>query len=268
MSFTIKNIILYPIKGISGIEVQSAFAEEMGFHHDRRMMLVDENGTFISQRTHPLLTQISCVIKDDAYEITVENTSIKVPKLGTQAMYELLSIAKSTVFDHEIMSYEVSQETSQWFSEYLMQNVKLVTFGEQSIRHKTFLKAPGISKVSFADGYPYMMLGTQSLNELSEKLGYHVPYQRFRPNIVVHTLNPFEEDNFESIKLDEARFKMVKPCARCQVVNIDPKTGNSDKATLQMLSTYRKADNKVYFGANLICENPGMVRVGERLVNG
>ncbi|MBK8632942.1 MAG: MOSC domain-containing protein [Saprospiraceae bacterium] len=262
MSFIIKNLFIYPIKGIAGIAVQSAHAEEIGFRHDRRMMFVDEQNNFISQRSHPQLSQIQCDIQPNQYLITYEGNQIGIPFEQGQALYDASLKYAVKVFDDELLAYELSTKISQWFSEKLGCAVKLVTLGTESLRMKTLIKEPLETKVSFADGYPYLALGTASLIHLEEKMGESINMMRFRPNMLIETTLAFEEDTLDLVQIGSAQFRMIKPCARCQVVNIDPQTGVSEKQTLATLSTFRKVENKVYFGVNTICLKEGEVKVG------
>jgi uncharacterized protein len=266
MTLIIKQLFIYPIKGIAGIAVHSAHAEEIGFQHDRRMMFVDEQNNFISQRSHPQLSQIQCDIQENQYLITYEGNQINIPFEQGQALYDASLKYDVKVFDDELLAYELSSKISKWFSEKLGCAIKLVTLGTESLRVKTFIKEPLESKVSFADGYPYLALGTASLLDLEKKMGEFLNLMRFRPNMLIETTVAFEEDALDLVHIGSAQFKMIKPCARCQVVNIDPQTGTSEKQTLATLSNFRKVENKVYFGVNTICLKEGEVKVGDMLV--
>ncbi|HOY13556.1 MAG TPA: MOSC domain-containing protein [Saprospiraceae bacterium] len=265
MTLIIKQLFIYPIKGIAGIAVNSAQAEEIGFQHDRRMMFVDDQNNFISQRSHPELSQIQCTILDGHYMITYSGKQIKIPFENGQALYDERLKFAVKVFDDELMAYELSPEISLRFSELLGAPVKLVTLGKESLRMKTLIKEPLETKVSFADGYPYLVLGTASLLKLEEMMELSVNKMRFRPNMIIETTFPFEEDVLDLVNIGSAQFRMIKPCARCQVVNIDPETGLSEKQTLATLSAFRKVENKVYFGVNTICLKEGEVKVGDSL---
>jgi len=120
--------------------------------------------------------------------------------------------------------------------------------------------------VSLADGYPYLMIGTESLDFLNEKLKEKITILRFRPNIVISSQNAHEEDNFDTFKIGEVQFKNVKPCGRCIMVNNDPQNGNLKKEPLKTLSIYRNVNNSVLFGTNIVSLNSGIISVGDELV--
>ena len=48
---TLSEIWIYPIKSLSGIRLTRAEVEEKGLKYDRRWMIIDENGVFVTQRT-------------------------------------------------------------------------------------------------------------------------------------------------------------------------------------------------------------------------
>lgn len=260
MAYKIRDLYIYPIKGIAGIAVKEAYAEEMGFRNDRRMLLVDKEGVFLSQRTHPKLSQIHAMV--NASNLVVSHGQDQIVVDESKINGEPI---EAKVWEHQIKSYEVDKNVSNWFSDILGDEVRLVARGPDSSRKKTFLKHPYESEVSYADGYPYLGIGTASIKDFSERLGLEINAIRFRPNIVFETEVPYEEDTFDHLSVNDVKLRGIKPCARCQVVNIDPDTGISDKQYLKALSTYRKIDNNVYIGINMICREPGILKVGDSM---
>lgn len=244
---------------MGGINLVTSKVLERGLEYDRRWMLVDAKGNFITQRTDARMALFSCVIgnklkvsfKGDTIEIGIEDHSDK--KIIAQ------------VWDSIVTTYEVSNEVSQWFRSKLGFDCHLVKMVDQFERFKELSKGPSMSKVSFADGYPYLFIGTASLSILSSKVGHNVPANRFRANIIVETEVAHEEDSWEQVKLGTATFQMIKPCARCNVINIDQMRAISQKEPLKTLSRYRKEGNKVNFGVNTICLKEGIVSVGDEL---
>lgn len=117
--------------------------------------------------------------------------------------------------------------------------------------------------VSFADGYPLLLTGTASLDNLNSKLDTPIEIDRFRTNIHLKTIVPFEEENWQRIKISDVVFRVAKKCARCHVINIDQHSGKALKEPLRTLSTYRKEGNKVNFGMNLIPETHGIIHEGD-----
>jgi uncharacterized protein YcbX len=257
MNYLVKELYIYPIKSLAGIAVQSAKAEEMGFENDRRWMLIDEDNQCITQRNHPNLSQFYPIIKEDKIEILHQDT-----KHEFSILESLNEPIFSNVWDDESKVIEVNKETSKWFSDALGFTCKLVKIlytGDRKHKSNTLNKT---LNVSLADGYPYLLIGSESLDALNEKLKEKITIKRFRPNIVIST----EEDTFDSFQIANLNFQNAKPCGRCIMVNNDPKTGIVKKEPLKTLSTYRNGNNTILFGINILCINEGMVAVGDNLV--
>ena len=257
----VKSIIIYPIKGMRGVELDSCATLDRGFENDRRYMLVDKNNKFISQRSHSKLALITAQIVDEKMHITYNDSmfSFSIQEYSDE-------VIDATLFDNVVSGTIVSENVSRKFSEMLEDDVRLVKMTTENIRIKKLIKGPEKTNVSFADGYPYLIAGTASLNQLNEKLDGSVLMDRFRPNIVIETEVPHEEDNWESIQIGNAKMLVIKPCARCPVVTINQQTADKTKDTLKVLSTYRKKDNKVYFGVNAISLENSHINVGDSVV--
>jgi uncharacterized protein YcbX len=257
----VKSIIIYPIKGMKGTEVKSAVNLERGFENDRRYMLIDKNNTFISQRSHPILALVHPEIITGQIRISYCDVSFSFPLTQTKE-----EIVEATLFDNIVNGTLVSKALDEQFSKILNDDVRLIKMNENNVRNKKLIKGPASAEVSFADGYPYLIAGSASLDQLNEKLDNPVLMDRFRPNIVVETLVPHEEDNWESIQIGSAKMMVIKPCARCPVVTINQQTAEKSKDTLKTLSTYRKKENKVFFGANAISLGNSQISVGDEVV--
>jgi uncharacterized protein YcbX len=122
-------------------------------------------------------------------------------------------------------------------------------------------------QVLFADGYPFLLISEESLEELNRRLDEPLPMNRFRPNIVIKGSGlPHTEDIIKRFRLGDVILNGVKPCARCKITTTDQETTLVGKEPLRTLATYRRgADGGVMFGQNLIPENKGMLRVGDSL---
>lgn len=257
----VKGLYLYPIKSLAGIAVKSAKAEEMGFENDRRWMLIDEENQFITQREHPILSQFYPKFNGDTIAVTFgsQNHEFGIEENLGEPIY-------SKVWDDESVVVEVNKATSIWFSEALgfaCKLVKIISSGDRKHKSKNLNTT---LNVSLADGYPYLLIGSESLDFLNEKLKEKITISRFRPNIVIASTLAHEEDSFAAFSIGTVQFKNAKPCGRCIMVNTDPKNGTVKKEPLKTLSTYRFEDNLVFFGTNLMCFNEGMVRVGDELI--
>lgn len=261
MKYTLKELYIYPIKSLAGISVESAKAEEMGFENDRRWMLIDDQNQFITQRKHPNLSQFYPEINGD--KISINYHDKKHEFLINETLGEPLS---SKVWDDETRVVEVSNATSKWFSEALGFRCKLVKIINIGDRKHNSSKLNTSLNVSLADGYPYLLIGSESLNYLNQKLEEKITMARFRPNIVIGSLIAHEEDSFVDFQIGSVKFKNTKPCGRCIMINNNPLNGVVKKEPLHTLSSYRKVDNSILFGTNIICLNEGKIRVGDALV--
>lgn len=257
----IKQLVIYPIKGMGGIEVKSALALERGFEHDRRYMLVDKDGVFLSQRGIKEMALFRCIIDGSTLDINYNNESLKLDLTQEEGIS-----LDTQVWNHQVNAIEVSAIAHEWFSDLLKRDCRLVKMNKESYRNKSLIKAPRKTQLSFADGYPYLVLGTASLDHLNTKLETPVPMDRFRANIVVESRYEHQEDDVDKFTMSGLNFRMIKPCARCQVITIDQQKALASKEPLKTLANYRKKANKIYFGMNAVCLEEGIVKVGDLLV--
>lgn len=260
MNYVVTELYIYPIKSLGGISVQSAKAEEMGFENDRRWMLVDKENQFITQREYPKLSQFYPNIKGNKIEISHFDATHEF--FINESLEEPIF---SKVWDDESKVVEVNKATSEWFSQQLGFECKLVKVLNNGDRKHSSSKLNQTLNVSLADGYPYLLIGTKSLDQLNEKLKEKITIQRFRPNIVINSQIPHEEDSFETFKIGNVKFKNAKPCGRCIMVNNNPETGIVLKEPLKTLSKYRAFNNYVFFGTNIFSLNEGTIAVGDDL---
>jgi len=257
----VKEIYIYPIKSLAGISCQNAKAEEMGFENDRRWMLIDADNQMITQREHRIMSQFYPQIKDE--KITI---SFKDQMHEFSINENLENSIKVNVWDDQSEVVEVNQTTSKWFSEQLGFECKLVKIIKNGDRKHESSRLKETFNVSLADGYPYLLIGTESLDFLNNKLEEKITIKRFRPNIVISTQKEHEEDNLDTFKIGEVHFKNIKPCGRCIMVNNDPQKGIVKKEPLKTLSKYRNVNNSVLFGTNIVSLNSGIISVGDAVV--
>jgi uncharacterized protein YcbX len=263
---TLSEIIIYPIKSLGGIALEEAVVEEKGLQYDRRWMLIDENNKFLSQREFPKMATFKVALAADGLKVsTGKNESVFVPFEG---IHDELKVS---VWTSKLKAGVCETTVNEWFSDTLQMNCRLVRMNENSER----LVSPyyAVRKfqdtVSFADGYPVLLIGESSLDDLNSKLENPVSMNRFRPNLVVKNAAAFAEDKWKKIRIGESIFHLVKPCARCVMTTINQETGISDgKEPLKTLAAYRlvkrAGKSKINFGQNLIAENFGAkVRLGD-----
>ncbi len=254
------EIWIYPIKSLGGIRLKQAHVFEKGLQYDRRWMLVDETGKFLTQRVHPKMALFKVSLADNDLLITYAPTqqSHSVPLQAKQVEPS----QPVSIWDDTVLAYEVSVKSSQWFTELLGINCKLVYFPEENDRAVDRRYAT-TEHVSLADGYPFLIIGQASLDDLNSRLEEAVPMNRFRPNFVFTGGNAFEEDHWKEFSIGANRFVGVKPCSRCVLITVDQDTAQKSDEPLRTLSTYRKRENKIYFGQNLLAIDHSVIREGD-----
>jgi uncharacterized protein YcbX len=264
---TLQEIYVYPIKGLGGVRVQQAVAEPRGLRYDRRWMLVDAQGVFLTQREHHNLALLQCALTGDELVVRHKNG-------GGQALHLPLNPGTGhdrmqvRVWDDVVPAVPVGHGADQFFSTHVKMPVRLVYMPDDSRRAVDPHYAPD-DIVSFADGYPYLLIGQASLDDLNARLALPLPMNRFRPNLVFSGGTPYQEDTFKDFKIGTVAFRGLKPCARCVVTTIDQQTAALGKEPLRTLATYRKDGNKINFGMNCVLQ-PGqgeeVIAVGSELV--
>lgn len=174
-------------------------------------------------------------------------------------------LVEAPIWDDTSKAIIVSQEANSWFSEVLEQACQLVYMPGEGQRSTSGKTSGRIQKVSFADEYPALIIGQASLDDLNQRLAEPLPMNRFRPNLVFTGGKPFEEDSWHALTIGNHRFWAEKPCARCVVTTIDQRTGIKGKEPLTTLATYRKWNNKLLFGQNLMYDAGGFVKIGDQI---
>jgi uncharacterized protein YcbX len=248
--YTLSDIYIYPIKSLGGIRLEKAVIEKRGLQYDRRWMLADEKGNFLTQRKFAQMALLQVEITAEGLLVShKENklTPLLVPLEANDEKSSLVSIWNDVCF-----AFEVKAEANKWFSEALGMPCKLVHMPDNAMRHVDPEYARPQDLVSFADAYPFLVIGQESLNDLNNRLANPVPMDRFRPNLVFSGGEAFTEDSWTEFKIGNATFFPVKPCARCVVTTIDQHTGQAGAEPLKTLATYRTQNNKVMFGQNLV----------------
>jgi uncharacterized protein len=260
----VSEISIYPIKSLGGITLRKSLIEERGLQFDRRWMIVDEKNQFLTQREFPKMAMIEVKLNADSLTVSKNSDILEIP---FEADSELTASAK--VWSSRVKSNVYSDKINDWFSEILGVKCRLVLMPEETKRKVNPFYAVRKFKdtVSFADGYPFLIIGENSLNDLNSKLENPLPMNRFRPNFVVSGSESFAEDIWKKISIGENFFHVVKPCARCVMTTIDQTKGEKDgKEPLKTLAEYRTKSGKVLFGQNLIAEKSGgVVKVGDKI---
>ena len=264
----ISALTIYPIKALAGIELQRAVVTRHGLQHDRRFMLTDPSGKFMTQRANPELTAFSVQLNGSHLVVTHPAAgSIEFPANPREG-----HSSKATVWDDTVDVTPVSKDVDTFFSDAIGSSVRLVGMPESSIRQVDQAYGREQDVVSFADGYPILVLGSASIEELNARIASRgndpVPVNRFRPNILISGAAPWEEDtgtamHFPALPFPRVSIRLVKPCARCLVIRTDQQTGQRHAEPLETLLTYRKTESKVLVGMNAIPEEATIGRVIE-----
>ncbi len=258
----LSGIHVYPVKSLGGISLSHADVEVRGLRHDRRWLLVDEDDHFLTQRAFPQMALCAVSIGADMLRIAAPGCpSLCVPydtqNRGRRAVRVWQSAGEAVA---------VSEEADQWFSDFLGIACHLLYMPDDSRR----LVSPDHAAhegdlVSFADGYPLMLLSEASLADLNSRLEQPVPMNRFRPNLVVTGTEPFAEDSWKLIRVGSAVFHVAKPCARCVMTTINQETAERGTEPMTTLAKFRLFDQKILFGQNLIPEGTGTISLGDTI---
>lgn len=260
----VQDIFIYPIKSLGGIRLSEAVVEDKGFQYDRRWMLVDDAGVFITQRKHPKMALLS--VELDEKELLVFNKQKPETRVKIPLNFALGSEQKVTIWNDEVLAKTVQSDLDEWFSDFFGFRASLVMMPESTHRKVDEKYAVQSNSVSFADGMPYLLIGQGSLDDLNSRMDVPVPMNRFRPNIVMAGGTPFLEDSLRKIQIGQVEFQIVKPCARCVLTTVDQNSGTKGKEPLKTLASYRTINRKIYFGQNLVALQGGKVSVGDEIL--
>jgi len=258
----ITDLFIYPVKSLAGISLQASALDNMGLQYDRRWMLVSPDGLFLTQRKFPQMALINTQLEAGRLVLTKEGCDPHVVPEVT-ASNETMQVR---IWHDTLHVPLVSKESDAWLSDALGTPCHLVYIPDDVIRQCDPEFAKQGEHTGFADGFPILVISQASLDDLNGRLKNPVEMRRFRPNIVVSGCQPFAEDNWGEFSVGDVAMRGVKRCSRCILTTVDPEKGErSGKEPLETLSTYRQEGNKVYFGINVIHENPGTLKVGDEL---
>ena len=258
----VTELNIYPIKSTRRIALRDSEVLPRGLPWDRRWMLIDADGRFITARQHPRLATVQTTLTDNALRVDVAGrTGFSLPLIPAQR-----SLLRVSVWKDEVDAVPAGAQADTWFSEFLGLDCRLVQMTDDLVRTVSpDYGRPG-DQVSFADGYPLLLISEASLADLNSRLPQPVEMRRFRPNLVVDGELAYAEDGWRRLRVGEVEFEGVKNCSRCIFTTIDPDTGEKHPGLepLRTLGSYRRrAEGGVYFGQNLIPRSAGVIRVGD-----
>ncbi len=263
MSLSLASIHVYPIKSLGGYSVAEARLTDRGLEHDRRWMLVDEQGTFVTQRDLPAMACLHCSPQVEGFRVTDirDGSTVDLPwSLRTGDGQH------AVVWNDTVRVEYAHNDVNAWFSKRLARALVLVYMPDSTHRPSEAQYGEGLT--SFSDGFPYLIVSQASLDDLNERLPVPIGMERFRPNLVIAGGTPFQEDGWRRIHIGQVRFDLVKPCARCVITTTDQRTGARGKEPLRTLATFRDQRSNVMFGMNAVAELTGRIRIGDPMVLG
>jgi uncharacterized protein YcbX len=247
-SLHIASLHHYPLKSAQGISLTQAQMNPLGLEQDRRWVLVDDAGKFLSQRTCTAMGAIHVV----AYE---QQLTIRFHGQTHIAIANSECLVTATVWGDTVEKcFAVQPEINRWLSDELGISVRLVYCPENAIRIVDAHYAGQGHRTAFSDGFPLLVISQSSLDELARQWGAPIDFRRFRPNLIVGgPCEPFAEDHWRSLHIGDAIFDLVKPCSRCVIPSLDPETQIQTNGFIKFLAaSRRKDDGKIYLGQNAV----------------
>ncbi len=261
----VKALWEYPVKSLAGYSLQTALLTPRGFQHDRRWMLIDENGVFISQRKYPRLTRKQARIDGNALMLADidDGTVLCIPEAKAGDGDNVKVQLWDDVFEARLVPTASSGALEAFFGF----PCRLVYMADDCRRPVDQKYAGPEEEVSFSDGFPYLITNQASLDAFAMQYGEALHMLRFRPNIVVEGEPAFAEDQWTELRMAGASFRTPKPCGRCVVITINPETGRKDPGVLSALASIRTRDQKILFGVNACWtgSGAGSISIGDEL---
>ncbi len=269
MTTVLNAITIYPVKSLRGVAVQEAVVEPWGLAGDRRWMVVDGGGRYLTQRELPGMARIAAGLADDGGVVLSASGAgalrVPMPEAGRPTVEVL-------VWSDRVWAHPAGRDAEAWLSDALGRACRLVHMGNPATaRLVDPLYGRPADRVSFADGFPLLGMNLASLEALNTRLARPVPMARFRPNLVVSGAASWAEDRWRLLRVGAAEgvaFRAMKLCACCVIITTDQETGARprDREPLRTLASFRRDDRgRVLFGQNLVPEGTGRIAVGDRV---
>ena len=253
MKLSVAALTVYPLKSGAGNAVQEVFIGERGPAFDRVLMAVDERGNFLSQREHPELGKVHALIAEPSIELSAAGESVRIESAAGPAV-------KVRVWEDEVVAEDCGPVAAGFITHVLGRLARVVKLGAGYSRPVDARYASG--EVSFADGFPLLVTTSASVAAIASKVATPIDARRFRPNLVIAGAEPFAEDGWRELAIGDVRLELVKPCARCVVVDLDPDRAVRAPGVLAALAHSRKRGSEVFFGQNAMVKVEGTVAVG------
>lgn len=269
---TVSELFIHPVKSCAGVSLAECQLVETGLDLDREWMVVDAHGRMLTQRELPRMALI-------APQLLSAEVVLRAP--GMLALHLRLDTVEAAtrvqVWDDVVKAYDMGALAAQWFSDFLGRPLRLVRFDPEETRLSSRKWSGSIeAENTFSDGYPLLVAGAASLADLNQRLAARgaapVTMARFRPNLVLAGLQPYDEDHLHEIDIatddGPVTLRLVKPCVRCAIPNVDPARGEDTREPGDTLATYRadpRMQGGITFGMNavVVAGNGRRLRAGQ-----
>ncbi len=257
----VSRLFRYPVKSLPGLEVESLSFDDFGPRGDRRWMIVDQSGRFLTQRKYPQLALVGVALDGDT-------VIVDVPGEGRHRLEVTERSRQVAVWRDQMPANEEAGAASGALSRWLGLPVSLVFMPETTFRQVDVRFVPERRRVSFADGFPLLVVNQASADQVSSWVGRQMDVRRFRPGIVFEGAKAFAEDGWRAVRIGSMVVDLVKPCSRCIMTTVDPETGRKDDGgePLRSLAHFRGSADGPLFGINGVHQGTGSVRVGDELI--
>lgn len=257
----VTRLYLHPVKSLGGIAVSQFEVDRFGPRMDRRWLVVDSKGQFITQRQKAAMALVKTALEGEQVTLTVQGREpVRFAPTDFTGGERQVHVWRDTC-----VARSGPAALNQWISEALGTQCQIVFMPDTTARKVNTEYARQGETVSFADGFPLLLTTEVSLDDFNSHMPFPVGMERFRPNLVVEGTTPFAEDGWQRIQVGQMIFRLAKPCSRCAIPTIDPQTAQKQPEVFKTLKSYRARDGEVYFGQNLLPEGPGIVRVGDEV---
>lgn len=261
-------IHIYPVKSCAAITLDAAEVETRGLKHDRRFLIVDATGRFVTGRELPKTVLVRATPFDGGIRLEAPGVE-PLTVIAPEGNAERVSVI---IWQNMVDAAACAIEADAWVSRVLGRELRLVYMDRYAERPVSLDYGQPGDRVSFADAYPMLLVSQGALDFLNAKLETPLPMLRFRPNLVIEGAKPHEEDSWQKIRIGSLELDLVKPCTRCIFTTVDPVLGERDPSgePLETLKTYRRAPpgsrvQGITFGQNVIARSLGTLRVGDRV---
>lgn len=253
----VSGLFRYPLKSVRGLKHEQIALDKKGVSMDRRWMVVDEKGCFVTQRKHAKMCLVQASLNDEeVLRVSAEGVEVAL-EVGLDQISTGTTVSVE-VWGQQVAAQDCGEFAAKWWSNYLGKPCRMVYMADDCVR-PVYPDLHQSATVSFADRFPLLLISEGSIDFLNQHLSSPVNALRFRPNIVISGCEAFEEDQWQRIRIGNVEFELAEPCARCGIPAINPENATVEKQVLTVLNQYRRRDKQVYFGQNLIHQSEGVI---------